>query len=396
MLDAQHDEYVKQYVHWENIGLLYRGGRDLVNAITRFLSRRPQEPQDEYMYRVSKFVYLNLISSIGWYGARIFKGIPQLVVTKKTANGQPGAQIDGKDAQFYQDFVVNCDRAGTPLHRFFNDVFVDGMLYKRAWFAVDKPNIGDVSTMSLQQYRDAGGDQPYLCRMDPLTVIDWSIDEDGALDYVVVKQISTQKGFLQKPVRYANWYVYDRTMFRHYRAKLADDGNTEGNTADLVNSGPHALALEGRVPFQRLEFPDALWLGDRAYLPCVSHLNKTNELDFGLSMGCLIMPVYASDSDLTPKIGESSIIKLRQGDTFGWTEPKGDVFRIAMEANRELREYIFSALYLAHQGRDSRTAPSVRSGAAFQEDARPASWRKPSTPPWWMSPTPAMRISRSS
>src|SRR6185437_14076356 len=80
LLNIEHDEFKRNKLLWENIGLLYGGGQDLTEQITRFLIPRPQEPLDEYNYRCRKFTYLIVMSIIGYYGARIFKGIPQLVV----------------------------------------------------------------------------------------------------------------------------------------------------------------------------------------------------------------------------------------------------------------------------------------------------------------------------
>lgn len=371
LLNAQHPDYKAQTKHWSKIKLLFDGGNQLHLAVSEFLNRKPHEPDDQYRYRCERFYYENMMSAISWYGAKMFCGNPQVVVSQPPKDDEPGERIETGDvADFYNGLVSNCDRGGTTLQRFFVDVFLDALLYLTSWVVTDKNNIGDVALLSLKQYKEAGGDQPYWVRVDPQNVINWGTDNTGQLEYVVIKTNSIQQQFLEQPTDYTDWWYFDRTEFRHYQAKTEDTAkmDEERATAQLIDSGPHALTPQNRVPVQRLTMPSGLWLGDRAYSPCREHLNKVNELSFGLTMGCLLMPVYETKSEINQPIGEASHIKINPGDKFSFAEPKGEVFRIAMERIRDLREEIYRLVYLIHQGRDSRTTPTMQSGKAKQED----------------------------
>ena len=374
-LERCHPEYDRYAKYWSQIKILVEGGPELALRINDYLRMRWAEPVDEYNARCKNFVHVDVLGGIGWYGAKIFKGQPQLIVSQPAGkDGKPGAAVDGSEGKFYQDFIANCDRGGTPIHRFYADVFLDALLYRRSWWATDKKNLGNLAQLTLKDYKAAGGDRPYLVRLPALNVTNWDTNEAGELEWALIRTETCEHAFLQPDVDFVDWYYFDRVGYRHYRAKMEDATDPKGVdvTATLVDEGPHALTGENRVPIRKMELPRSLWLANRAFNPAVEHLNKINELSFGLTMGCLIMPVYTSNSEVKPKVGEATMIKLAQGDSFGWSEPKGEVFKIAAEHIQKLEQKIDKLIYLTHQGREGNAPRQMMSGVAMQEDQRPA------------------------
>jgi hypothetical protein len=127
------------------------------------------------------------------------------------------------------------------------------------------------------------------------------------------------------------------------------------------------------VPVLRLTLPDALWLADRVYLHALAHLNLQNAYYWGLTMGCLPVPVIVGEYSEPPTISETAYIHLPEpGSRFEYAEPSGRTYEVSAREIQAIREEMYRQLYLQAQGRSSAATPSAQSGYSKELDMAPA------------------------
>jgi hypothetical protein len=132
----------------------------------------------------------------------------------------------------------------------------------------------------------------------------------------------------------------------------------EKSTPELVDAGRHALAGLRRVPLFKLQVSEGLWLMNKAALLQLEHFNKSNALGWALTMGLFAMPVVCSERPFNQIVGESYYIQLGKDDKFGWTEPEGKVYQIAVDNLNQLKSEIYRVCYLMPQSWDAQTTQS--------------------------------------
>ena len=194
-------------------------------------------------------------------------------------------------------------------------------------------------------------------------VINWSTDDRGELNWMVIRTIWLQqdsaKTFGWK--RDTRWLYYDRERYEIYEKRGQD-----GKQVELVDSGTHACAAMKRVPVYEIKVSDGLWLTNKAALLQLEHFNKSNALGWALTMGLFAMPVIYSNKEFRQTMGESYYIQLAPEDRFGWTEPEGKVFQIASENLSRLKDEIYRVSYLMQQA--GETSGGRQSGLSKQWD----------------------------
>lgn len=360
-LERRHPEYDKWLKPLDVIELLYCGGAMLEKSVSSVLIKRPMEVSDVFEARARMFNYQNIIgTALGWYEAAMFAD----EVAYDVSSGGKTATADR-----YEAFLGNCDRKGTAFTDFFRRVFIDAALYQRSFVLVDRPAQG-AEFKTLAEQRAAGALEPYLVRFDRRQVINWGVDRFGVLEWLVIEQDEAERGFGAADKEYRYWRYYDRTQFKVFRAEM-ENGKPK-DTAVMVDVGMHALSESGSVPFVVLELPDALWLGNRAYLPAKAHVNKMNAHDWGMFIACLPMPVLKGFKDEAVRVSETAFIRLEEdGDAF-YLEPSGVAFEHQANSIASLREEIYRQLYLQAQGRSTEATPAAQSGFSKEMDMAPA------------------------
>ena len=125
--------------------------------------------------------------------------------------------------------------------------------------------------------------KPYLVLYQPQQAINWQVDGYGNLTWVIFKTYAeTQDNPLEAPSRYVNWYVFDKTTYRHYQYEVPKESNAAGanpamidpekwaNEADnatlIAGPSPHALSKQNRVPVRICQFPSSLWFSNACFL----------------------------------------------------------------------------------------------------------------------------------
>ncbi|MEO8100797.1 MAG: hypothetical protein ABI811_24080 [Acidobacteriota bacterium] len=335
-IDQEHPEYVARKATWKKYRDLYVGGDQLKGNASAYLIRRQREPGDVYAERLNRVFYENYIGSIvDWYGATLFRREPALTFT--------GPNEAGK--RFFAEFVEDADRKGTSLADFFRVQFSESLITGASYALVDFPRAAGLAETRGQE--DAlGASRAYLVHYAADELINWSMDEQGSFEWVVLRtqELKKQRVEDEKWRTETRWAYYDKQTFRIFR-RAEEDGAIE-----LVDEGSHGLAGLGQVPLFELRIPEGLWMLNRAGSLQVEHFNKSNALSWALTMGLFAMPVIYSEREWSQIVGESYYIQLGPQDRFGWTEPEGKVYQIAADNLVRLQEEIYRVCYLTQAG----------------------------------------------
>jgi len=333
-IDQEHPEYVAKKAAWRQYRDLYAGGEHFKRNASQYLIRRQREPGEVYGERLCRVFYENYVGSIvDWYAATLFRREP--VIT-----------FEGTDAAsktFFAALVEDTDRRGTSLSEFFRRQFTESLVTGTSYVLVDFPRVTTLPGTRAEE--DAcGASRAYLVEYAADDVINWSLDEYGNFEWVVIRTKQIKKDRVEDPEwrTETKWAYYDK---RTYRIYIEDGGK-----AALVDQGTHGLAKLGQTPLFALRIPEGLWMLNRAGSLQLEHFNKSNALSWALTMGLFAMPVVYSDREWSQMVGESYYIQLGAQDRFGWTEPEGKVYQIAADNLVRLREEIYRVCYLSQVG----------------------------------------------
>lgn len=362
-LDRQHEEYAATSKAWEDIDYLYRGGHQIKAVAGRFLHKRPKEVASVYQSRLERFTYQNIIGSVfGWYQSALFECAPEVVV-------KHGEKIVEDGGDYFSRLLADCTRNGKSFVDLWRDVFLDLMLFRRSYVLTDLPaQAGEFG--HLESQKASGALDAYLLRFSQRDVINWERDDNGVLEWILIAATFVRHSIDREPLIIDRWYAYDRTGYAVYEA--ARDGSNKASVARQVDKGLHALSAVGRVPVRVIEAPEALWLGDRAYLQACDHLNHDNAYAWALFMSNLPVPVIKGEFKGDVKLSETSYIQLATDGDFGFAEPSGVSFQVSAERVASLREEIYRGMYLQAQARSNDATPAAQSGISKQADMAPS------------------------
>ena len=338
-IDREHPEYTLHKASWRQYRDLYVGGEQLKLDAQNYLIRRQREPGDVYSERLSRVFYENYIGSIvDWYAATLFRTEPVLAFEGKNDAAK----------RFFAALVEDVDRKGTNLTDFLRRQFIECLIAGVSFILVDFPKTS-AAAGSRGEEDALGASRAYLVDYTADDVINWSLDDQGNYDWVVIRTKQVKKDHVEDAEWRVEkrWAYYDKRTFRIYRQ--VKDGSGFGSV-ELVDEGTHGLAKLERVPLFPLRIAEGLWMLNRAGSLQLEHFNKSNALAWALTMGLFAMPVVYSEREWSQMVGESYYIQLGPGDKFGWTEPEGKVFQIAADNLKSLQEEIYRVCYLAQAG----------------------------------------------
>jgi hypothetical protein len=357
-INIEHPDYVRSKPIWTKYRHLYTGGEQFREHAAEYLVRRSKEPNEVYAERVSRVFYENYIGSIiDWYAATLTRREP--VIT------YDGLNDSGKD--FFATFSENCDLRGTSLTDFFRQQLVQALITGKSYIVVDFPRVTAPVTSRAQE--DAvGKSRAFLADYSTDEVINWSYDDNGTLQWIVLRtsslrQTNSGSDAWTKDTR---WIYYDREIFKAYQSTVSSAGHS--STIELVDEGRHGLASQGTVPLFTLQVSEGLWLMNKAALLQLEHFNKSNALSWALTMGLFAIPVIYSEREWSQIVGESYYIQLGPDDKFGWTEPEGHVFQIAADNLERLKDEIYRVCHLMAQAGGTSPAHTLQSGLSKQRD----------------------------
>jgi hypothetical protein len=349
-IDREHPDYRRQKLMWRSYRDLYTGGQQFKHRAAEYLLRRQKEPLDVYSERLQRVFYENYIGSIiDWYSATLFRRGPTLHFQGANETGQT----------FLSELTENCDLRGTNLTSFFRRCFSDALITGQSYILIDFPRATRAATNRAEE-DEIGLSRAYLVRYSAEDLINWSLDQRGDFEWVVLKQSVERQVSIDSPeiVKETYWFYFDKAEYRTFRRieeaneissfRFAD-GTDTSKAADiqLIAQGAHSLVRQRRVPLLTMQVSEGLWLMNKAAHLQLEHFNKSNALGWAISMGLFAMPVIYSDREWNQIVGESYYIQLGPQDRFGWTEPEGKVYQIAAQNLESLKEEIYRVCYLS-------------------------------------------------
>ncbi|MGB9609755.1 MAG: hypothetical protein ACPL7M_02190 [Bryobacteraceae bacterium] len=355
-INREHAEYQAWKTIWPKYRDLYTGGEQFIANADRYLIPRQKEPAAVYRERVSRAFYENYIGSIiDWYAATLFRREPILT-------------FEGRDEaarRYFNELAEDCDRRGSSLSDFFRRQVVEALVMGRSYIVIDFPK-GPRPAGSRAEEEAMGLSRGYFSEYPAESVIHWQKDERGEYEWVVLRgerEVFDEETGERKILRH--WVKYDQCRYELWRQ--VQTGMKRG-PAVLVEEGLHGLAGVGRVPVFEFTLGDGLWLMNKAASLQLEHFNKSNALAWALTMGLFAMPVIYSDSEFKQVVGESYYVKLGKDDRFGWTEPEGHVYQIALENIDRLKEEIYRVCYMLHQAGGALSKNAALTGVSKQRD----------------------------
>jgi hypothetical protein len=315
---------------------LYTGGLNFKQRASEYLLRRQKEPLDVYGERLQRVFYQNYIGSIvDWYASTLFRRQPSVQFEAGLESGR----------KFLSEFVDDCDRKGTSLSNFFRQCLIDTLIAGQTHILIDFPRGSRIPNNRAEE--DATGlSRAYVVQYQSEDLINWSVDECGEYEWIVLRQKVRRQPRVDSPevTEETYWRYYDRSEFRTYKSVEAEGAKT---AAALIDSGPHAFCRAQRVPLITMHITEGLWLANKAAYLQLEHFNKSNALSWAITMGLFAVPVIYSDREWNQIVGESYYIQLGPSDKFGWTEPDGKVYQIAASNLESLKEEIYRVCYLS-------------------------------------------------
>jgi hypothetical protein len=356
-INREHPEYQAWREAWPRYRDLYAGGEAFIRGADRYLIQRQREPLDVYSERVSRAFYENYIGSIiDWYAATLFRREPLL-----TYEG-----TDARAREFFNGFAMDCDLRGSTVSDFYRRQLVEALVSGRSYVVIDFPRTSRPAGSRAEE-EELGVSRGYLTDFPASAAINWQRDEHGEFEWVVLRseRLITESPNSTGWQTERSWTYYDKNEYTRFRQTEADG---KKGPIESVDKGMHGLAKIGRVPVLEFTLGEGMWLMNKAASLQLEHFNKSNALSWALTMGLFAMPVVYSDREWNQTVGESYYLQLGQNDKFGWTEPEGHVYRIALENLDRLKEEIYRVCYLTHQAGGSMSKNSQMTGLSKQRD----------------------------
>ncbi|MBL8237086.1 MAG: hypothetical protein JNM66_06690 [Bryobacterales bacterium] len=362
-INTEHHEYKARHALWKQYRDLYTGGAQFKAQAGEYLVQRNREPVGVYQERLNRAFYENYIGSIvDWYAATLFRREPVISVDGDNEIGR----------KFFNSFVEDCDRKGSKISDFFRRQILEALICGSSYTLVDFP-LQHQKLQNRAEEEAVGAANAYLVSYAPDELINWSTNERGEFDWVVIRTSQMRRQRLEdaEPMLETNWHYYDREKFRSYR-QISKPGmfgtGSDARPIELVAEGLHGLARQKRVPLFELKLSDGMWLMNKAASLQLEHFNKSNALGWALTMGLFATPVIYSDKSWNQIIGESYYIQMGPEDKFGWAEPEGHVYEIASKNLDRLKEEIYRVCYLLAQAGQTSADGRTISGLSKQRD----------------------------
>lgn len=322
---------------------LYEGGEAVQRRVVRLLPRRPSEEEAVYRFRCSLMHYVNYTAEIvDYFKSHLFAS--DVEIRTEGSNDTP---------PWYGDWAKDVDRSGSSLVDFFACRFVDASVARRSWFLVDFPLAGEGTVETRAEWEGQALGNGYLVDLPFESVLDWSHDDAGELEYVVVKSEDRRRRdpTQKRGVVRASWTIYQRDGWQRYAIDYEEAKPPQPkDLIPLVQAGAES-PTPGHVPIVCMDFGKSLWLLNKIASPQMEQMRKRNDLSWGLGRSCFAMRVFNlaetpggggedSGGGSGPRQGPGYSMILGVGETVSWDAPPSDAFTPIAQYAENLKEEI--------------------------------------------------------
>jgi hypothetical protein len=294
-LEDAHPEHLALRGHYDFMRQAYEGGWDYIRD--NIFRHGPRETHTDYVRRLERAVYPNYCRPvIRTYRNHVFRFGDRI-----------GRNI-GDDA--YQRWArSDVDRRGSDANHFWSCVATLELLYGWAGVLVDMPKPSDgIRSAADQQSTDQ---MPYFILVSPTDIIDWGMDEFGALEWIRIEESShgAADPFATRGDR------------KRYRVWTRSEWMLLDGDGDVLEGGEHSL---GVVPFVPIRFEESVQyeLAGVSFMSDFARINRMIANSVSLRDGFLaknmlqiltmqvnFMAEAGNDTDLSQSLQDGSMLE---------------------------------------------------------------------------------------
>lgn len=299
--------------NYQRNGSLYDGGESMESsrAVKQFLTQHPYEKTAQYEIRCKRAAYRN-------YAAP--------TVDLFASSVMDGSVRDGLDAvPVFTPMLANCNRQGNSPENFFKTVNTRAAAKGAEFVLVDMPQArGEARTQADAKEQ---GLAPYFVRIPAENIIDWGLDDNGSLSWVVQREMRQESpGPFQKYVTVKTITLWRTDGWTRYESR-------DSGVFEQVGDGAYSIGAVPIVPF--LYEQESMMTG-RSVIDDVASLiirvfNQDSELDkmlFDAALPILAAFGLRSDEEEDALVKATSYL-WRFGDInarLQYVEPSGTSF----------------------------------------------------------------------
>jgi hypothetical protein len=385
-----HPDWLRRDYDWKYFKLSYEGGRAYIeskNPLMLFSHER--ESATSYADRCRRAYYRNHCATIiGIKADAIYQ--PQVLRNQGKAE-RPEAETDTltpatqdpaqpmpriKRAQVedptFDDWVLNVDGRGTNADPFWAETSRWSQVYGVEWVGIamsDAPmlsaRLAAESRMPTVAEALAADLRTYLYRCPPMSVINWSTDQRGRLEWVVVlareeTRTPLPKQNAEKPK--PKWIA--RVLYPDHEDRFLI-GPNGGQTP--VGSFPHKF---GEVPL----IPVAIAEDCKSGIEDIARINndvfnsdsRVQEQQFRQCFNQLVAAVGSREAFMDNVTGTDSLLCVERGDTVQYLTPSVDTIKTEQDRSIELIDDMYGLAALrTRPGTKGQQPASDTSGVAY-------------------------------
>lgn len=393
-LAAKHDDYDAEL--WTSIGLLYRGGWEILKHASRFIEQAPSERGDYYRWRLKGTSYVNYFARlVGYLTGSLFTET-LTVAPVKDADGQ---EPKLPDPGFYAGFASNADNVGTDFSQFMRLVLTDALVFRRALVQVELPlarTLPDGSPPATLAQEDAlGNRRAYLVPLSVDSMYDWERAPDGSFRWCVLHRTVRERlsPFTDRKLychEFKVWWLAEgRARYSIFRTKPVSKDDEIKAEDELTPIATERVTSFAQIPICELDLPEALWVGNQAGPLCQEHYRRRSDLVGALCRSLVEIPYVKLGPEIPgvnealpaeraqdPGRGDDVLARARQDgsivlgseDEIGFAGPSGRAFELADKQCKDVREEIFASVSAMALQLANTAAAVRRSGDSKAED----------------------------
>ena len=271
-LDQMHPDYLETQASRVKSRDLYDGTAAVQEKGETYLFREANESDEDYELRLKRAVVDNYVELIVMARQSIlFRKVPAREIPEKL-----------------RPFESNVDRRGTPAQVFFAEVAKQAQIDGIAWVAVDMPQapLSPTGEVAFRSRKDevSADHRPFMELIPGANVLDWSVDQQGRLEWLVVKQTSIAERVPGDVAETVNqWKIWTPTTWTLYQESTAEQKKAADDTGySLVSQGTHQLGRIPVIPFLGIRHTDySGWPVAESILDHIILIyNKASDLDW--------------------------------------------------------------------------------------------------------------------
>jgi hypothetical protein len=279
-----------------------------------------------------------------------------------------------------EEFAEDIDLHQTAAGQFFELVSRDAQVDGIHWVLVDMPPVpvgedNEPIQFVSKKEEDEAGMRPFMQRIPGDNVIDWGVDRDGKLQWIVISQQSDDKreSFGQSPKTVAQWKVWTPQSWYLFERRTAETTGADQSKFIEVATGPNPVGEVPLVPFFGAKLNDyAGWPVARAVLDHIVLLyNKESDKDHFEMLAAHPIPVTVCPKK-PEKLNTNKGLWIDSSNADGasisvtYLEPSGAAFSSAQESINAIKAKIYQ-LALATTAKETA---QVQSADSQREDRR--------------------------